>query len=95
MLQDVAIDGGDTEELEKGPKGLPRAGFAQLAREKIVDCGNGMGCEKAFSFAVFDSSTNSRTRGNVGPAIEEYVKNDVGIQEEASLHRYFLTRCLR
>jgi hypothetical protein len=31
----------------------------------------------------------------VGPAIEEYVKNDVGIQEEASLHRYFLTRCLR
>jgi hypothetical protein len=31
----------------------------------------------------------------VGLAVEEHVENDVGIQQEALLQRYFPTRCLR
>jgi hypothetical protein len=29
----------------------------------------------------------------VGLAIEEHVENDVGVHQEAFLHRYFFARC--
>ena len=54
-----------------------------------------MSCEKALGFAVFNRSEYSQACCGVRLPIQEDVEYDVGIQEQALLHRYFLTRCLR
>jgi hypothetical protein len=95
LLQNVAIDGSDTEEFEEGQNKLFRGGFTQLTGEKIMDCGYGVGREEAFGLAGFHCGTYGCASVNVGLSVEEHVENDVGVQEEALFHKYFLTRCLR